>query len=78
MSGTEYTKVYVGNFITIQKIIGSLENAGIIPIVKDESESGRLAGFGPSIQGHQELYVHNNELEQAQIILDRIKSDMEI
>ncbi len=44
MSTTEYTKVYYGNFILVTRVKDELERLGIIPIIKDEGESQRLAG----------------------------------
>lgn len=55
-----------------------LESAGITPIIKDESESGRLAGFGASIQGFQELYVSNEELNQANLIVEEVNKDLKV
>ena len=41
-------------------------------MVKDESESGRLAGFGSTIQGNQEIYVHADEMEKGQSIVQKV------
>ncbi|WP_179019907.1 putative signal transducing protein [Winogradskyella forsetii] len=77
MSTTEYTKVYDGNFILITRIKNELENAGIVPIIKDEGESQRLAGYGSMNQGFQDVYVHNDELEKAMVIVNRVRAEME-
>lgn len=77
MSTSEYTRVYNGNFILVNRIKGALEDLGIIPIIKDEGESQRLAGYGSMNQGFQEVYVHNDELDKAQAIVDQVKSEME-
>jgi hypothetical protein len=53
-----------------------LEDAGITPIIKDESESGRLAGFGASIQGFQEVYVSNEEESKANVILNTVNKEL--
>ena len=74
---THYTKIYTGNFILVQLMITKLDDIGISAIVKDESESGRLAGFGAPIQGQQELYVHNDELEKAIPIIEGVRTEME-
>jgi len=78
MDHTEYTKVFSGSFILCQRVLEGLKEAGIEGIVKDESESGRLAGFGSSIQGFQEIYVHESELPTSKKIVDEIKKDMEV
>lgn len=77
MSTSEYTKVYYGNFILVIRMKEELENVGIVPIIKDEGESQRLAGYASMNQGYQEIYVHNDELEKALPIVNRLKTEME-
>ncbi|MDY2587612.1 putative signal transducing protein [Winogradskyella aquimaris] len=77
MNTSEYSKIYEGNFILINRIKSELENNGIVPIIKDEGESQRLAGYGSLNQGFQEVYVHNDELEKATVILEQIKTEMD-
>ncbi|MUU76900.1 putative signal transducing protein [Winogradskyella endarachnes] len=77
MSTTEYTKVYYGNFILAIRIKEELEHVGIIPIIKDEGESQRLAGYASLNQGIQEIFVHNDELETAKAIVTRVEAEME-
>lgn len=77
MSTTEYTKVYQGNFILVTRVKDELQNAGIIPIIKDEGESQRLAGYASMNQGFQEVFVHNDELAKAKSIVTRVKAEME-
>ncbi|MFP4845850.1 putative signal transducing protein [Winogradskyella sp. PE311] len=77
MSTTEYTKVYSGNFILVTRVKDELIHVGIIPIIKDEGESQRLAGYASMNQGYQELYVNNDELEKAMVVIERVKSEME-
>lgn len=62
---TDYIKVYTGSMVVVQLLIDKLQEIGISPIVKDEMESGRLAGFGASIPFQQELFVHQDELDKA-------------
>ena len=53
-----YHKIYGGSFIVVELIRENLDNQGITAIIKDETESGRLAGFGPTTYGHQDVFVH--------------------
>lgn len=78
MTDTNYTKLFSGNFIMVQMLRDRLESAGITPIIKDESESGRLAGFGASIQGFQELYVSSEEKLKANAILNEVNKELNI
>ncbi len=77
MTDSNYIKIYTGNFIVVQLIKQRLEDIGINPIIKDETESGRLAGFGASLPGMPEIYVHENELDKAVIIVESVRSEME-
>lgn len=76
MLDSEYVKVYDGNFIIINRIKTELNAIGINPIIKDESESYRLSGIAPSIQGFQEVFVHEDELDKVTTIIERIKTEM--
>ena len=62
---SDYIKVYTGNLINTQCIVTKLKNIGILAVVKDESESGRLGGFASSMNGLQEIFVHQDEFEKA-------------
>ena len=77
MTDQDYIKVFSGSFIIVQVVKDRLENVGINAIIKDESESGRLAGFGASIQGFQELYVNHDEEEKAQPIVNAVQEELE-
>ncbi|WP_147676213.1 putative signal transducing protein [Algibacter pacificus] len=77
MTNSNYIKVFSGDFIVVKRIISDLENEGITAIIKDETESGRLAGFGGTIYGLQDLYVHKDELEKATAIIENINLEIE-
>ncbi|MDN3666847.1 putative signal transducing protein [Algibacter miyuki] len=77
MTDSNYTKVFSGDFIIVQRMYSDLEKENISAVIKDETESGRLAGFGATIYGLQDLYVHNDELEKALPIIQQINEDSE-
>ena len=77
MSTSEYTKIFYGNFILVNRVKNELEHMGIIPIIKDEGESQRLAGYGSLNQGYQEVWVNNDELDKATAIVEQVKTEME-
>ncbi|RKE95127.1 DUF2007 domain-containing protein [Ichthyenterobacterium magnum] len=77
MSDTDYIKIFSGSFIVVQLVMDRLISVGINAILKDESESGRLAGFGSSIQGFQELYVSKDELDSAVPIVEAVKAELQ-
>ena len=60
----EYLCVFSGNHIDSINVINSLKKINITPIVKNESESARLAGFG-IIDYQKKIYVHKDEHTKA-------------
>ncbi|MBO6606750.1 putative signal transducing protein [Psychroserpens sp.] len=77
MNESEYIKIYSGSFVLVTRVKAELEAQGIVPIIKDEGESQRLAGYGSMNMGFQELFVHEDELDKASEILERVKTEME-
>lgn len=77
MTDSNYTKIFTGSSIIVQRIIFDLEKAGIIAVVKDETESARLGGFGGGIvPGFQEIFVHKDEIEKATPIIESIATEL--
>ena len=72
----DYVKIFSGSFIIVQLVLDRLKGAGINAIIKDESESGRLAGFGSAIQGFQELYVSKDEVDFAIPIVEEVNAEL--
>ena len=72
MSYSNYTKVFSGNFIEVQMIISKLRANEVKAIVKNESESARLAGFAPPILGLVDILVHRDEIAKAKTVIDEI------
>mgnify|MGYP001036361514 FL=1 len=73
-----YNKIYGGSFILVELIRKKLEDQGITAVIKDETESGRLAGFGPTTFGHQDVFVHESEQEKAEQILTTILANLKL
>ncbi|WP_417890248.1 DUF2007 domain-containing protein [Xanthomarina gelatinilytica] len=74
---SSYVKIYTGSFIIAQLIVDKLDAVGISPIVKDETESGRLAGFGSSVPGYQEIFVSEDELDAAVPIVESVTAELQ-
>jgi len=73
----DYIKIFSGSFIIVQLVADRLKGAGINAIVKDESESGRVAGFAASIPGFQELYVNKDEADYAIPIVEEVNAELQ-
>ena len=56
--------VYSGSPMVIPLVCGALSNEKIYPIIKDEAESARLAGFGVNSY-EQKIFVNKNEVKKA-------------
>ena len=56
------------NVVEIQRVKALLEENGIFPIIKDEGESARLAGFG-SASLMQHLWVAKSDLKKAKSLI---------
>ena len=52
--------------------------SGINPIIKDEGESQRLAGYGSLNQGYQDIVVREDEAEKANILLNNIIQQLDL
>ncbi|MFV0247784.1 MAG: putative signal transducing protein [Tenacibaculum sp.] len=71
-----YTKIFTGSAILVNKLSLLLREKDIRVIVKDNKESGRLAGFGTTGDA-VELFVMDVDLNQAEIITQRFKEEIE-
>ena len=69
---SNYIRIYTGSLVIVQLLIQKLEEVGITPVIKDESESGRLAGFGAAIPLAQEVFVH--EVGEIGLLVEDISS----
>ena len=74
---SHYKKIHSGNFIVIQLIADRLKEIGINPIVKDESHLGLSAVGVSDYQGEIDLYVHENEEEKANPVVQAVLAEME-
>ena len=65
-------KVYTGSSIAVLAIMNALESVYIYPLIKDRSESARLAGFGATSIMQQELFVPKEEEEKTRDIIKNL------
>ena len=77
MTDSNYTKIYTGDLIIVQRIVSELEKIDIIPVLKDQTDSGLLTIFGTSNSLFKQVYVHKDEIEKATAVMDRISSELQ-
>ena len=58
--------------MVIPLVCGALSDENIFPIVKNEAESARLAGFGINSYD-QRVFVNKNEVKKALEIINSLK-----
>ena len=63
-----FTLLCASNVVEAQRVKALLEENNIFPIIKDESESARLAGFG-STPMMQQVWVAKSDLKKAKSII---------
>ncbi|GJQ06156.1 hypothetical protein CAPN010_03140 [Capnocytophaga cynodegmi] len=68
----ELKKIFEGSSIQANLIRLALEQIGIEPIIKDRTESGRLAGFASEIPMQVEMYVFESQYDDAVEVLKNL------
>ena len=72
---TDYIKIFTGTSILTNRLNYLLDQSGITSLIKDEKESGRLAGFGTTGDA-VELFIYNTDLEKATPVLENFKKEI--
>lgn len=72
---TKHIKLYSGSSIIINRLKTLLEEQNIETLIKDNHESGRLAGFG-TLDNDVELFVFEDDLSKAKEITTKFKSSL--
>ncbi|WP_047244772.1 putative signal transducing protein [Maribacter thermophilus] len=71
--GADYVKVFGGDGAKTKRIEMILRENGIEPIIKNENESARLAGFGTPLPHILEIYVNKDEEEKTLSLISEIE-----
>lgn len=72
----EHIKVFTGTSILVNRLAYLLDEISIPSIIKNEKESGRLAGFG-TLGDAVELHIFNSDLEKATDVIESFKKEIE-
>jgi hypothetical protein len=73
MASDNYIKIFQGSFIESNRLVVELKNINISPIVKNEMESARLAGFGSANINSICLYVFKDEVRKTNDLLIKLR-----
>jgi len=71
----EHVKIFSGNSILSNRLGSLLEEANIPVLIKDNVESGRLAGFGVPTNS-VEVFVFAEDVTKAMPILDKFEAEI--
>lgn len=72
---TTHIKIFSETPIIINRLRSLLEEQNIGSLVKNQFESGCLAGFGAPMNA-VDLFILNSDLEKASIIVDDFKKEI--
>lgn len=64
----KHVKIFTGSIILINRLSIILEEHGIISLIKDNTASARISGFGTSINDVF-LYVFDSDYEKAEKLI---------
>ncbi len=71
MTGTDkLINVFTGSVVTVNLLKDELESIGIVGIIRDDFNSGAVAGFPGGLPSAIDLYIQELDLEQAAPIID--------
>ena len=68
-SKEKYHHLFTGPSVEVLSIISLLDELKIKPVIKDQGESARLAGFGNTTALIQEIYLHEDQIEKGKKII---------
>ncbi len=69
MPKKKYHHLFTGSSVEVLSIIDLFDELKIKPVIKDQGESARLAGFGNTTPLIQEIYLHEDEIDRGKKIL---------
>lgn len=71
---SSYLHLFSGSSIDVLALRNALQEENITPVVKDEGESARLAGFGQTAPLMQRVFVHADEYDKAKTVLKNLSA----
>ncbi len=70
-----HIKLYTGTSILVNRLAQLLDEQDIPTIIRDDQESGRLAGFG-TFGDSVELLIFDSDKQKATAILEEFKKEI--
>ncbi|MCX2680831.1 DUF2007 domain-containing protein [Galbibacter sp. EGI 63066] len=76
METQDYIRIFTGERTYAALLESRLKDVSINPIIKNESESARLAGFAPAVFNQVQVFVHKDEHEKALKVLTEVEKEV--
>ncbi|MAU64091.1 MAG: hypothetical protein CMC38_07115 [Flavobacteriaceae bacterium] len=73
MTSVDFILIYTGSTINVNQLIFELKQKNVNPIIKNESNSARLAGFGITSNQDIKLYVHKDQVNKSKEIIKNLR-----
>ena len=70
-----HIKVFSGSQILANRLSQLLDEIEVPYLIKDNKESGRLAGFG-TLGNSVDVFIYESDLEKAQSTIDSFKEEI--
>lgn len=71
----DYVKIFTGTAILVNRLAQLLDEKGISTVIKDEQQSGLLAGFGTTGSA-VELFVFDSDKDEALPIVEEFEKEI--
>lgn len=68
----EHIQVFTGTSILANRLAFLLDENNIPTLIKDQKESGRLAGFG-AIESSSQLFIYSSDYERSKNIIENFR-----
>ena len=77
MSTDSYEHLFTGSQVEVILLSEHLKKFDIIPVTRNESESGRVAGFAPPVFNQIQVFVHKDELAKSRAVLENLQHELD-
>ncbi len=69
-SEKKLARVFTGTEVQVNLLKSELEKEGIFGIIRNDFQSGVMAGFGAGVPSAIDLYIQEHDLERAEPVIN--------
>ena len=71
-----YEHLFTGSQVQVILLKEHLKKFDIIPVTRNETESGRLGGFAPPVFNQIQVFVHKDEVAKSRAVLQNLEDEL--